>query len=276
LRDSNSPQDYNPAMPKHSATRASIAELVFKQVRDYCLRNANPALVEKYERFFTEGYDAYGLTDKLPDWEETRKRLADQLRSVGADAVFDCGDLLMATGKYEEASFAIRFVIESPEFDSRESFARIAQWFHEPRGGEYLTGIRNWAHADILCNDVLSRYLRNATIKIDDLVPWRDSQNKFQRRAVPVSFCSPMNSRNTRLDQVKSYAPMFKLIAPLMADDQRVVQQGVGWFLREAWKRYPEQTEPFLLKFKNTAPRLIYQYATEKMDKKAKLRFRKG
>lgn len=263
-------------MPKHSAVRESVAQLVFKQVREYCLRNANPALVEKYKKFFTEGYDAFGLTDKLPDWTETRKNFADQLRAAGPTALFDCSDLLMATGKYEEASFAIRFVIECPEFDSRESFARIAAWFHPPQNGEYLTGIRNWAHSDIFCNDVLSRYLRNGTIKLEDLVPWRDSAHKFQRRAVPVSFCSPMNARTTRLDAVKSYAPIFKLITPLMADDQRVVQQGVGWLLREAWKRGPEQTEAFLLKYKDTAPRLIYQYATEKMDKKLKLRFRKA
>jgi 3-methyladenine DNA glycosylase AlkD len=263
-------------MSKHSAVRASVAQLVFKQVREYCERNANPALVEKYKRFFTEGYDAYGLTDKLPDWKSTREQLAETLSQAGPEALFDCGDLLMETGKYEEASFAILFVRQCPEFDSLESFARIAAWFHAPQDGLYATGIRNWAHADILCGEVLSRYLRAGKIKIEDLVPWRDAPSKFQRRAVPVTFCSPMNSNLTRLDTGKSYAPIFRLIAPLMADAERPVQQGVGWLLREAWKRDPEQTEPFLLKYKDSAPRLIYQYATEKMDKKLKQRFRKA
>jgi len=54
------------------------------------------------------------------------------------------------------------------------------------------------------------------------------------------------------------------------------VHQGVGWFLREAWKIRPKETESFLLKYKDTSPRLIFQYATEKMTPKQKLRFRRA
>ena len=60
-----------------------------------------------------------------------------------------------------------------------------------------------------------------------------------------------------------------------MVDKDREVHQGVGWFLREAWKKNHEVTESFLLKWKDRAPRLIIQYATEKMTKEEKLRFRK-
>jgi len=53
------------------------------------------------------------------------------------------------------------------------------------------------------------------------------------------------------------------------------VQKGLGWFLREAWKIYPEETEGFLLKWKDTCGRIIIQYATEKMDKENRDRFRR-
>lgn len=49
----------------------------------------------------------------------------------------------------------------------------------------------------------------------------------------------------------------------------------MDWFLREAWKIRKDQTEAFLLKWKNESPRLIYQYATEKMTAKEKKRFKK-
>jgi 3-methyladenine DNA glycosylase AlkD len=65
-------------------------------------------------------------------------------------------------------------------------------------------------------------------------------------------------------------------IEPLMSDSEKVVHQGAGWFLREAWKRKPAKVEAFLLRHKDRAPRLIYQYATEKMDKAAKARFRRS
>ena len=60
-----------------------------------------------------------------------------------------------------------------------------------------------------------------------------------------------------------------------MTDPEREVHQGCGWFLREAWKKNRDVTEAFLLKHKNTAPRLIIQYATEKMTKEEKARYKR-
>jgi hypothetical protein len=59
-----------------------------------------------------------------------------------------------------------------------------------------------------------------------------------------------------------------------MHDDERVVHQGLGWFLREAWKRDAADVEPFLLRFKDSAPRLIFQYATERMAAADKARYK--
>jgi 3-methyladenine DNA glycosylase AlkD len=61
-----------------------------------------------------------------------------------------------------------------------------------------------------------------------------------------------------------------------MKDNERVVHQGMGWFLREAWKLQKEPTESYLLKYKDVSPRLIFQYACEKMTADNKLRFKKS
>lgn len=34
---------------------------LFNQIRRYCSANADPKIVQKYSRYFKEGYDAYGL-----------------------------------------------------------------------------------------------------------------------------------------------------------------------------------------------------------------------
>jgi 3-methyladenine DNA glycosylase AlkD len=60
-----------------------------------------------------------------------------------------------------------------------------------------------------------------------------------------------------------------------MADGERVVHQGLGWFLREAWKKHAKPVEAFLLEFRDTAARLIFQYATEKMKPAERERFRR-
>jgi len=78
-----------------------------------------------------------------------------------------------------------------------------------------------------------------------------------------------------RLKRSEDFLPFFKFLEPLMIDPDREVHQGVGWFLREAWEKQGEPTELFLLRWKDLSPRLIYQYACEKMIKEEKIRFKR-
>jgi hypothetical protein len=68
----------------------------------------------------------------------------------------------------------------------------------------------------------------------------------------------------------------LKVIAPPMLDPERVVHQGMGWFLRETRKREPVPVEKFLLEWRDRSPRLIFRRATEKMTPAEKQRFRKS
>jgi 3-methyladenine DNA glycosylase AlkD len=70
--------------------------------------------------------------------------------------------------------------------------------------------------------------------------------------------------------------PLLKLIEPMMLMKEKPVQQGLGWFLREAWKLHPELTEDFLLRWKESCGRVIVQYATEKMTPEQKERYRRS
>ena len=69
---------------------------------------------------------------------------------------------------------------------------------------------------------------------------------------------------------------ILPIIEPLMLDKSEYVQKGLGTLLRELWKKYPQQIEKFLLKWKDTCGRKIIQYATEKMDKEKRVLFRKS
>jgi 3-methyladenine DNA glycosylase AlkD len=60
-----------------------------------------------------------------------------------------------------------------------------------------------------------------------------------------------------------------------MLDESEYVQKGIGTLLRNLWKKYPELIEVFLLKWKDQCARIIIQYATEKMDKEYRKKFRK-
>ena len=230
---------------------------LYEDIRKYCQANADEAIVRKYSRYFKEGYDAYGLTkEKIED--KVDSILND--KNVNMKLVLSASRHLIKSGKYEETSFAILLLKQFSEQFSAGTFREIGKWFE--------IGITNWGHADGICGIIISEFFERNIITLDALSDWRTAKNKYQRRAVPVAMI-------TLLKKSSDYAPLFAFIEPLMLDSERFVQQGLGWFLREAWKIKRKQTEAFLLKWKNEAPRVIYQYATEKMTKEEKQRFKR-
>jgi len=233
------------------------AKELYKEIQSYCRANADEAIVKKYSRYFKEGYDAYGLTrEKLE--EKVGSILSD--RSVDMKLVLETSRYLIKSGKYEETSFAVRLLNEFSEQFTSETFGEIGKWFE--------IGIINWGHTDVICGMLISKFFEKNIVSLEDISNWRTARNKYQRRAVPVAMIELLKSTD-------DYTPFFAFIEPLMLDGERMVHQGLGWFLREAWKLKRKETEAFLLKWKDDAARVIFQYATEKMMPEQKKRFKK-
>jgi 3-methyladenine DNA glycosylase AlkD len=233
------------------------ADDLYRDLKSFCERHADAAVVKKYSRFFKEGYDAHGVRDDL-----LHKKVDSILARDDIDLrlLYETARLLVKSGKYEETFLAVMLLRPHAKKFTQTLFTELTHWFE--------SGIHNWAHTDVICRDLSSPLLTNKIIDLNRLSSWRQAANKYQRRAVPVSLL-PL------LTQVNDYKLLFDYIEPLMQDPERTVQQGLGWFLREAWKRKREVTEAFLLKWKETAPRVIYQYATEKMTAEEKQRFKR-
>ncbi len=232
----------------------------FREIRKFCEQNADGSLAKKYSRYFTEGYDAYGF-DRETIEEQRDKWLGLWQNELTVDDYILLGNKLVSTGKYEEASLAILFLTANKDQLRDCHFDKIGNWLDN--------GIVNWAHTDILCGYVLSHFIVNKIVKLEILREWTKASSKWKRRAVPV----------TLIDTLKKDTD-FNLIVPvidtLMPDPDIFVQKGLGWFLREAWKKYPERTENYLLKWKDTCGRTIIQYATEKMDKEYRTKFKRS
>jgi 3-methyladenine DNA glycosylase AlkD len=230
---------------------------LFNRIRKYCMDNGDPKIVKKYSRYFKEGYDAYGLSHEI--FERGIESLVAE-NKISLRLVLDTAPFLLKPGKYEETSFALALVKKfMSEFDET-IFMELGKW--------YQYGINNWAHSDSISLDIVSEFLVRRIVPIGRLAPWLSAENKFQRRSVPVAFIRLIKTGH-------DFRSLFKFIEPLMTDEAREVHQGVGWFLREAWKINRNETEKFLLKWKNDSPRLIFQYATEKMTAAEKQRFRR-
>jgi 3-methyladenine DNA glycosylase AlkD len=228
------------------------------EIRLFCLAHADPKIVAKYSKYFREGYDAFGLSREV--FESQRdvwvQKYGDELGLAG---FLELGDCLITTGKFEEASYAITFLVRFKKEWTKETFQRAGCWLED--------GLCNWAHSDALCGEVLGPCLKEKIAKVSDLKDWRKSGSRWKRRAVPVALLAFVK-------MPEKIPSLLKFIRPMMLDKERVVHQGLGWFLREAWKISPKDVEPFLMQWKDKSARLIFQYATEKMTAKQKVRFR--
>jgi 3-methyladenine DNA glycosylase AlkD len=227
-------------------------------IRSYCRANADEVVVKKSSRYFKEGYDAYGLSREKYD-AKVDSLLSDN--HITMRLVLSASPHLIKSGKFEETSFAIRLLSRFSEDFTAETLEEIGKWFK--------IGIANWGHTDAICGLLIPPFFERKIVTLEALSGWRTAENKYQRRAVPVAMLALLKSTD-------DYAPLFAFIEPLMLDNERVVHQGLGWFLREAWKLKRKETEAFLLKWKNDAARLIFQYATEKMTPEQKKRFKKA
>ncbi len=230
---------------------------LYKEIISYCEANYNQANVEKYSRYFRGSYDAWGLSQ--PQVNDKVKELSKN-KEISLEVIFDASELLFNSGKYEEISFVLLLINARDKHYTIETLEKIEKLFE--------IGIYNWAHADTLGMMVLPKFVKNNIVDYSYFNNWIFSTFKFQRRSAAVTIIKNIKT----IDNIEK---LFAIIEPLMIDTEREVHQGAGWFLKKAWEKYPAETEIFLMKYKNTSPRLIFQIACEKMEKNYRLKFRK-
>ena len=233
-----------------------------KEIREFCELNSDPKIIAKYSKYFKEGFDGFGIDNKvlinqLESWSEEWKE------DMKLENYMDLSDELMKNGKFEEKSIAIHLVKSKKSEYTEETFDRIGKWFE--------LGISDWATTDVLCMLVLPHFFIGHIIGFDKLKEWNSSQSEWQRRAVPVLL---VELSKLKIDL--KYNEAVSVIEPLMDDESEYVQKGLGTLLRELWKKQPKETEKFLYEWKDKCGRLIIRYATEKMDKEYRKKFRKA
>lgn len=230
-----------------------------QEVIEFYTKNADENEVKRLSRYFREGLDAYGINkDKFE--AQRKKWLAKWEKEMTIEDYLDFGDKLVATGKFEEAACAAHFIWSKKDEFSTETFDRIGNWLEN--------GIQNWANTDVLCMLVLSGFIFKDIVEPENFTDWTKSESKWKRRAVPVTFVEAIK---------KGYKsePILSVIETLMEDPEEDVQKGLGTLLREIWKKQPEIAEAFLLKWKDKCGRKIIHYATEKMSKENRVKFKK-
>jgi 3-methyladenine DNA glycosylase AlkD len=137
---------------------------------------------------------------------------------------------------------------------------------HEFRMFEsWLDRVSSWADHDGLVHSLIAPMVVAKPARTKFVFRWAKSPNRWHRRAACVALI-----RGTR---AKMFFPeIMQLSDSLLADQDDMVQKGLGWLLRETAKFDAKRTVPYLMRIRDRAPRLVLRTACETLRMAAKQR----
>lgn len=169
------------------------------------------------------------------------------VKEFGLPFLLQVADQLFSGRNLEEKIFGV-FLLENltDEFGDPE-FKLIESW---------LPRISSWADHDAVVHSLISPMVVAKPGRTRNVFRWAKSRDRWLRRAACVALI-----RGTR--QKMFFSGIKRLTAMLLADDDDMVQKGLGWLLRETAKFDAKRTMPFLMSIRARAPRLVLRTACE-------------
>jgi 3-methyladenine DNA glycosylase AlkD len=200
----------------------------------------------KSRRFFKEEISCYGLT--MSQINEVAGKHYPLLKG-DLNSTLAVSEMLIRSGVMEEGAVAVYLLRKAERRLTPKHFETLDMWI------DYLT---NWANTDEFSAHVVGELLMRDLAKIGRLLEWTRSENRWRRRAAAVSLVLPAR-RGLYLDQILAVAER------LMTDGDEMVQKGVGWLLKEASRKHPQEIRQFLLAWREKTAALVLRYASEKL-----------
>ncbi len=242
-------------MSPRNATPAPTQKEVAAQIRQTLKSGGSPNHATGVQWFFKDEIKSHGWY--TADLRRAARSFRREIRKeFGLDFLVRVADELFSGTVLEEKIAAV-FLLENldPGFGDRE-FKLFESW---------LDRISSWADHDALVHDLIAPMVASSPARAKNVFRWARSPNRWHRRAAGVALI-----RGTR---AKLFFPeITKLSNSLLADEDDMVQKGLGWLLRETAKFDPKRTVPYLMKIRRRAPRLVLRTACETLPGATKRR----
>ena len=223
---------------------SDLAERIMAEVRD----SGDPEQEAQLKRYFREPIESHGLTSQQS--KDIAKKYYPEVKGDLPQAIRLTG-MLMSHRNLSYSSVALRIL---------ERFSRYLEPSHFPVFDGWVDHLTNWATTDHLSTKILAETVKKDPALVENLLEWTGSENRWRRRAAAVSLV-PMARRGEMLSDV------FRVADRLMTDGDDMAQKGVGWMLKEASKKHPDEVREYLLRWREKSPALILRYASEKLPK---------
>jgi 3-methyladenine DNA glycosylase AlkD len=169
------------------------------------------------------------------------------VKDFGLPFLLRVADQLFSGKNLEEKIFGV-FLLENLTDELGDAEFRLIE--------SWLPRISSWADHDAVVHSLISPMVVAKPARTKDVFRWARSRDRWLRRAACVALI-----RGARR---KMFLPEIKrLTAVLLADEDDMVQKGLGWLLRETVKFDAKRTVPFLMSIRERAPRLVLRTACE-------------
>ncbi|MFH2112297.1 MAG: DNA alkylation repair protein [Candidatus Bathyarchaeota archaeon] len=221
---------------------SSLAEEIEEEAR----RLGDPEKERQLKRYFREPIKAYGLTTTQS--KALAKKYYPKVKG-DLDAAMSLAETLLKTGNLTLAGVGLGIL---------DRFRRKFGPQHLDTFDHWVDHLTNWATTDTLATHMIAASVSGDPSQVERLMMWAGSGNRWRRRAAAVSLV-PLARKGLLPEEV------FSLSDRLMEDEDDMVQKGVGWLLKEASKRHPEEVREYLLRWRDRAPALVLRYASEKL-----------
>ena len=229
-------------MPRRKLTPSYIAAHIRRVLKD----GGSAPHSEDVQHFFKEEVSSRGwYTAELRKVAVRFRRSI--VREQSMDFLVQVADKLFSGRVLEEKVLAVLMLENQTKHLTENEFRLFASW---------MDRVSNWADHDAVAHYLLSPMVAADPKRSREVFRWAKSRNRWRRRAACVALI-----RGAR--EKKLFAEIVRLANRLLADEDDMVQKGLGWLLRETAKANANRTVPYLMKIRSRAPRLVLRTACE-------------
>jgi 3-methyladenine DNA glycosylase AlkD len=229
-------------MPRRKITPNYIAAHIRRVLKD----GGSAPHAEEVQWFFKEEIKSRGwYTGELRKVAVRFRRTI--LKELGLPFLLQVGDKLFTGRCLEEKLFAVLMLQTLTDKFNDSEFRLFESW---------LPRISSWADHDGLVHYLIAPMIAAKPARTARVFRWAKSRDRWHRRAACVALIQGSRQKMF-LSEIK------RLTALLLADEDDMVQKGLGWLLRETAKADARRTVPYLMTIRQRAPRLVLRTACE-------------
>jgi 3-methyladenine DNA glycosylase AlkD len=228
------------------ATRKPTPTVVAAQIRHMLKDGGSAEHAKGVQWFFKEEIKSRGWYTGALRRAAVRTR-RDIRKDYGQDFLLQVADQLFSGPVLEEKNFAVLLLEKlTNEFGNAE-FRLFESW---------LPRISSWADHDAVVHYLIAPMIVAKPARAKTIFRWSKSRNHWHRRAACVALIQGTRQR-------MFFPEIIRLSNLLLADEDDMVQKGLGWLLRETAKFDAKRTVPYLISIRPHAPRLVLRTACE-------------